>query len=326
MLKKNLLGLCICLATVGCGSIRDYENQYDCTYVHPYGVPVGYEQWAQSGCNGQRILSWRDGVTVSQTYADGLLHGESTYSFPHCDQIEHVEKYCNNELTSQVFYNVAGVPVQSVVYSAPNFKTITIWYDTGNPRSVETYEGQLLITGKYYTLLNQLDSWVYKGDGERITRNELGHFVSLDAFKDGVMTTRTLYYANGSPKEIACYNKSGQLHGKRRTYYEGGEPMAIEEWDHGEQNGITIVFQEGQKFAEVPYVEGKKKGVEKRFFNGCILVQEVTWNDDVLNGPIHTYECNKVVHTDWYYKGHRTTRANYDSYTILKNRIENSEN
>lgn len=321
MRLKTLSGcLFICLATVACESIREYENQYDCTYIHPYGVPVGCDQWVQSGSNGQCIVSWRDGVTVTQTYADGLLHGESTYTYANSSQIERIEKYCNNELTSQIFYNMVGVPRQSVVYSEPNFKTITIWYDSGNPRSIETYEGSRLITGKYYTLLNQRDSWVYKGDGERIQRNELGHFVSLDTFQDGIMTLRTTYYQNRSPKEIACYNKIGQLHGERKTYYEGGEPMAIEQWDHGEQSGITVVFQHGEKFAEVPYVEGKKNGVEKRFFNGCILVQEVTWKDDLMHGPTYTYEGDDVVNTDWYYKGRLTTRSNYDSFGLPKSR------
>lgn len=321
MRLKTLSGcLLILLAATACESMKEYENRYDCTYIHPYGVPVGSEQWAESGSNGQRIISWRDGVTVTQSYADGLLHGESTYTYPLSDQIERTEKYCNNELVSQIFYNTSGVPKQSIVYSAPNSKTITIWYDCGNPRSIETYEGALLITGKYYTLLNQSDSWVYKGDGERILRNEFGHFVSLDVFLEGVMTTRTTYYQNRSPREIACYNKSGQLHGIRKTYYEGGEPMAIEQWDHGEQSGMTEVFQHGEKFAEVPYVEGKKNGVEKRFFNGCSLVQEVTWKDDLIQGPTYTYDGDRVVNTDWYYKGRLTTRANYESFGLPKER------
>lgn len=315
MLLNKLFGcLFICLATVACESITEYDNRYDCTYIHPYGLPVGCDQWAQSGSNGQRIVSWRDGVTVTQTYADGLLHGESTYTYPHCDQKERVELYCNNDLASQVFFSMEGAPTQSVVYLKPNTKTITIWYDRGNPRSVETYDGERLVNGNYYTLLNQCDSWVYKGDGERIQRNELGHFVSYDTFQNGFMTLRTTYYQNCSPREIACYNKCGQLHGERKTYYEGGEPMAIEQWDHGMQSGITVVFQHGEKVAEVPYVEGRKDGIEKRYIDGSTLVQEATWKDNLLQGPTYTYECGQVVNTDWFYKGRRTSRANYDSY------------
>lgn len=321
MRLNSLFGcLVVGFVAVACESISDRDNGYECTYIHPYGLPVGSDQWALSGCNGQRIVSWRDGVTVTQTYADGLLHGESTYSYPHSDRIERTEKYSNNELAAQTFYNPEGVPVQSVVYSEPNFKTITVWYESGNPRSIETFEGSRLITGKYYTLLNQRDSWVYKGDGERIQRNEFGHFVSLDTFQNGIMTQRTFYYQNRSPREIASYNKNGQLHGERKTYYEGGEPMAIELWDHGEQTGITTVFQGGEKFAEIPFVEGKKQGVEKRYFNGCVLVQEVTWKDDLLHGPTFTYETDNSVKTDWYYKGCLTTQANYESYGYSKNK------
>lgn len=316
MLYRLICGCFFILAASACQSIKDQSDCFDCTYVHPYGVPVEGDRWVKNGCTGQKIISWRDGVTVTQAYVDGLLHGESSYSYPHSSQIERIEHYENNNLKKQVFYTWAGVPKQSVEYGPAEERTITVWYESGNPLSVETYQGQKLITGKYFNITNQQDSWVYQGDGERITRNEMGHFVSLDAFKNGELVSMTQYHPNGSPREIASYEK-GVLHGERKTYYCGGEPMSIEMWDRGEQTGVTVVFQDGEKFAEVPFVNGKRNGIEKRFREG-VVVQEITWKDDKMHGAVHTFCADGQIQTDWYYKGRLTSRANFESFAIPK--------
>lgn len=319
MIDKLTCGALFIFALLALGSCQPHSQREDqhCTYVHQYGVPVGSEQWIKSGCNGQKIISWRDGVTVSQTYVNGLLHGPSTYSYPLSEKIERVEEYINNHLTKQLFYDTEGNPKRSIAYKASNVRTVTSWYDIGNPCSIETYEGSLLISGKYYTLMNVKDSWVYKGDGERVTRDEYGHTISLDTFKEGIMVSSTTYYSNGSPREISYFDQ-GARHGEQKRYYLGGEPMCFETWEKGEKTGMTTLFQEGVKFAEVPYVAGKKNGLERRYRDGIVVNQEICWKDDKMHGPASTYSDGGIVQTDWYYKGRLTSQANFESYAVPK--------
>ncbi len=310
--------LFIFLTTVGCQSVKQ-EEFLERSYVHEYGLPVEGNQWMDCGANGKVLSTLRNGVTVSQTYQNGLLEGESTYTYPHCSQLERTEYYSGNHIVSQVFYSLSGVPTRSISYSRPNTRVITEWYEHGSPRSIETFNGTILTSGEYYTLQNQCDSRIYNGNGERYLRNDLGELLSLDTFQGGQQVLKEAYYTNGSPKEI-CSMKNGILHGERKTYYPAGEPMAIENWDNGCQSGMTIVFQNGEKFAEVPYQGNMKHGIEKRFRDGCIVTQEIAWMYDKKHGPCHTY-VGEFTDTDWYYKGHLTTRINFESYGDLPRQL-----
>jgi len=300
-------------------SCQKSSNQDDCinrSFIHEYGVSVGGEHWNTCGKNGQVISFLRNGVCLTETYSEGVLNGESVYTFPHSEQTERVEVYANGNLCNQVYYSLSGTPRKSIHYESPEQYTVTEWYETGNPKSIEKYERSLLLSGEYYNEMNQKDSWVYNGNGERMTRDEMGNFICLDTFNSGVLTQKTYYHPNGTPKEICAY-VNGVPHGERKTYYPGGEPMAIETWMNGEQNGTTIIFQNGEKYAEVPYLSNKRNGLERRFRDGCIVTQEVTWADDKMHGPTFTY-AGDTIQTDWFYKGRLTSRSNYESFAMPK--------
>lgn len=313
MKNKFILGCLFIVTTTACQSGRDREY----TYIHEYGVPVGSDQWAMCGRNGQIVTSYQNDVTVCQSFVDGMLHGPTTYTYPRSDRIEWVEEYSNNELKKQVFYNFDGLPSQSIQYGE-NDVTITRWYPEGNPISIETFKGPTLVSGKYFNSQNQQDSWVHEGNGERLARNEEGHLVSLDTFKEGQLVTSTSYHPNGAPREIACYC-NGKLHGERKFFHAGGEPMHTETWENGEQTGVMTIYQYGQKFSEVPFVAGKRNGVEKRFKDNMTLSQEISWKDDKMHGPTITYKDNGTSQSDWYYKGRLTTRGNFESFGQSKN-------
>lgn len=338
MLVKSLIrsGFILLLATA-CQHQMENGTYIDQTYVHEYGLPVESDHWMRCGSNGQIITTLRDGVNVKQTYANGLLNGESTYTFPYSTQIQRRETYDNDELTSSILYTPDGTPAQATTYtstSSPEIWTTTTWYPSGQPKSVEKYESSkifngevyvprtLLITGEYYTTANQKDSWVYNGYGERVCRDDYGNFLSLDTFTSGDLSLKTTYYPNGAPKEVTPY-ANGVIHGQRKTYYPAGEPNTVEAWNNGQQTGTTIVFQNGEKHAEVPYLANKKNGLERRFCDGSVVTQEITWQDNQMHGPTFTY-AGDSTQTDWYYKGRLTSRSNYESFAMPKLKPKNS--
>lgn len=284
--------------------------------IHKYGIEVQPDYWVDCGRNGQLITTRRDGAVTKQSYANGMLNGESTTTFPHSEQFERVENYCNDELVSQVIYQPSGEPCRSLEYSSPEIWTETVWYESGTPKSVEKFERNLLISGDYYTIQNKRDSWICNGIGERLTRDACGSLVSIDTFRGGQMVQKLMQYPNGTPKEIIAI-ANGQVHGERKTYYAGGEPMAIEIWCEGRQNGQTTIFQNGEKYAEIPYLAGKKNGIERRFRDGCNVTQEITWFDDQMHGPCYTY-VGDSMQTDWFYRGRLSTRSNFESFAIPK--------
>lgn len=284
--------------------------------VHKYGIEVQPEYWVDCGRNGQLITTQRDGIVIKQSYANGMLNGTSTYTFPHSEQPQKVEVYDNDALVSRVIYQPTGMPINSIEYSAPDSWSETVWYDTGNPKSVEKYERNLLLSGDYYNLQNKRDTWVCNGFGERITRDNFGCVESVDNFRGGELVLKTIPYPNGAPKEIIPFAE-GVVHGERKTFYPGGEPMTIEFWNNGQQNGLTTVFQNGEKYAEVPYLGGKKNGLERRFRDGSVLSQEITWCNDQMHGPSFTYSGDSYQ-TDWFYNGRLSTRSNFESFALPK--------
>lgn len=314
MRSMSMNFLFIFLATVACQRPVEREECFERTYEHAYGLPVKGDQWEECGRNGKVFSSLRNGVSVTQTYADGILDGESTYTYPLSNQIERVETYSKGQLVEQVFYSCSGNPDRSVSYTYPDIRTITEWYEHGNPRAIETFDGPFLVSGQYYSLENLCESKVLNGSGERTNRNDLGDFLGRDVFQDGRLVQQTTYYSNGSPKEI-CSVMDGVLHGERKKYYPGGEPQSVEQWQNGCQSGLTTIFQNGEKYAEVPYHANMKHGVERRYRDGCFVTHEISWMNDMKHGQCKTY-ISETVETDWYYKGRLSTKANFESFAL----------
>jgi len=295
-----------------------YVNK-DCvskTYEHKYGLTVHPGYWNDSGCNGKTITTLRDGTIVTQTFSMGKLEGETTYSFPHSEQIQKKEIYACDALKSQTLYACSGCPLESTEFDNPQSFTKTTWYDSGYPRTVERFADGMLIEGSYYNVENQKDSWVCHGMGERLNRDEHGFLISRDTICGGEVSVRTTFYPNNSPKEIQPIAQ-GVVHGDRKTFYPGGEPMSVETWDNGRQQGLTTLYQNGEKCAEIPYLSNCKHGVERRFSDGSTVTQEITWCDGRMHGPTYTY-VGDSYQTDWFYKGRLTSRSNFESRDYQK--------
>jgi len=284
------------------------------TYIHKYGVAVPSGFWSESGRDGAVISERADGVVVSQSYSQGILDGESNYTFPHNSQIEKREFYQQGCLVKTIRYYFDGTPKEQVLYDQ-SLKTIltTSWYSNGTPRSAEQHvEGQHF-NGEYYNPQNQCDAEVENYAGTRLVRDDYGQLISSDTIQNGQMVSSTTFHSNQTPKEKIPY-QNGSVHGCKVAFHPGGEPDTSQEWVNGKQEGMTVVYQHGERYAEVPYKNGNKHGVEQRYRDGTEVVQEISWQNGLQHGPAVTYVggTKSVV---WYYQGQLVSETDYNFLT-----------
>lgn len=319
-MRKRQFGQLAVLAilTTGCTSYQSCCNKEDVvyeTYEHRYGVPLSPDDWTARGQDGRVVTTRKDGVVEVKTYDKGVLDGETTYTFPHREIIQKREMYRQGQLVQETYNRPSGSPQRQVTYnSSPSNYTVINWYESGVPQCKEEYADGSLTHGEYYTLNNHLESAVEGSNGRRCRRDDFGQLLSVDEIENGQMTTRTTYYANGAPESVSPYI-NGVVQGDCRTYYPGGEPKTVEKWTNGKQEGITIVFENGEKVAEVPYKNGQRQGIEKRFRGEDLLVEEVTWVDNQRTGPSYSY-VGDATKTDWYFQDAQVTKRVYD---VLRN-------
>lgn len=289
------------------------------TYIHKYGVEVPPEDWQERGQDGQVVINRKDGVIVTQSYDRGILHGETTYSYPHSSAVEKTEVYVQGNKTKEIAHFRSGPPMHETHFKSDDVKHITSWYENGTPKSVEEYDSKgLLVKGEYYNNSHQLESQVENANGIRTVRNKYGLVVSKDTIQDGQMTVRTTVHFNGAPKEITPY-KNGVVEGIRKTFLPDGEPNSQEMWADGRQQGITILFTNGEKSAEIPYENGQKNGIERHFRDGQYVVEEISWLNGLQDGPRTTYVAD-IASTEWYFEGQPVSKVNYDLRSHATNR------
>lgn len=303
------------LALTACGGRYCDNNIVNQTYIHKYGVAVPSDYWCSSGEDGAVISSMADGVVVSRSYSKGILDGETSYTYPHSSQKQKSEIYHQGVLVKEVEFFFDGTPKMETAYDSPEsgMKSVSTWYLAGTPRSIEKYQGNLLVLGEYFTPLNQRDALVENSQGVRLVRDDYGQLASTETIENGQMVLCTTYHLNGSPKEIIPYH-NGLVEGTKRTFHPAGDPDAVEQWRAGLQEGTTIVYQYGEKFAEIPYVAGDKHGIECRYRDGQVKVQDISWHAGKQHGPTVSY-IGDTAKTEWYYKGKLTTKADYDFMT-----------
>ena len=298
---RSFIFLSLLGAFASCQSNRECSDEVVCETVHRYGVVLEPQDWSARGQYGCVVSMRKDGVTASRNYDAGILHGECTYTFPYRDVVEKKEIYDRGILMQDCSHYPSGIPQRQTVYGNPGCQAITAWYESGAPMCREVIENKNLTSAEYYNEGQEVESSVVDGNGLRTRRDGHGQLMSVDTIQGGQMVLSTTYHPNGIPATLTPY-VGGQIEGERRTYLPGGEPATVEIWRDNVQHGETVVFEHGEKRAEIPYVNGYPHGTSRRYReNGQTLVQEENWVQGEKHGPSYSYVGNKTQ-TDWHFR------------------------
>lgn len=288
------------LASLASCQMQECSDEVVCETVHTYGVPLDPSDWSARGQNGQVVSMRNDGVTVTRSYEEGILHGNCTYSFPHRDVVQKNDVYNRGVLMQENTHYPNGLPEKQIVHESPQKKVATSWYESGSPRYREEYVNGAVAAGEYYNSHHQVESRVENSNGTRTHRDGQGQLVATDHIENGSVQEKITYHPDGSPAAVTPYVQ-GKIEGERRTFLPGGEPSTVEQWTNNVQHGNTVVFEQGEKRADVPYSNGLKQGVEKRY-RGNAVSQEINWVNGEQHGPSYSYVGN-TKQTTWYFKG-----------------------
>jgi antitoxin component YwqK of YwqJK toxin-antitoxin module len=303
------------LLAASCQTSDSPEGIISQKFVHKYGFNVTEEEWEQRAQEGQVISLLKNGVKVTRSYEAGLLHGDTTYTFPSSDVVEKRATYESGSLLKECVYDISGMPIREETYGLDHRTTITLWDEKGVPLSVEEFDGELLVNGKYFTSEHQCEGEVLDGIGDRIRRDRTGLLLSHDRMEDGIMISRTTYHSNGQVHTISHYDVH-QLHGEQLKYSSFGKPLMILNWDHGILSGLKTVFRGGYKVAEIPYLDGKKHGTEIHYDDLGNLTAEIDWRHDKKHGKrtLHSEEGNE---TAWF---HKDQLVSAEKFVLLEQR------
>ncbi len=304
---NTLLLALLCITATSCCRNRCRDEIVCETYVHRYGLTVPAEEWAEQGETGQVLTTLKDGITIKRNYANGQLHGETSYSFPHRETIAKVAIYDNGRLVREEEFFPSGLVCRQVDHEQ---SAVREYYNQGTLRSLEETSGENLLRGKYYNLSENVESSVEDGEGKMTLRDDYGQLIAVCTVADGEIVEKTTFHPNGMPHAVEPY-VNGVIHGIRKTFLPGGEPLTVEQWQYGAPNGVTAVYEQGEKVAEVPYINGQKNGLECRFVNEVTVVEEINWQDDMRHGPSTRYVEGKAF-TDWYLNNSKVSKGYYD--------------
>ena len=316
-MKKALYLPCLIILAflASCQTSSDPCDEVVCETVHRYGVQLDPDDWSERGKNGQVVSMRKDGVTVTRSYDEGTLHGDCTYTFPNREVVQKKEVYNQGALSQEVYHYPSGLPQQQVVHESPQKKSVTAWYESGSPQAREEHAKEGLVQGEYYNANHQIESRVDEANGFRTRRDGLGKLEAIDRIENGQMVESTTYHPDGTlPQSLPMSRESSKGSGAR--YLPGGEPATVEKWANNVQHGKTTVYEQGEKRAEVPYLNGVRHGVEQRYRNGGeIIAQEITWGEGTQHGPTHTY-IGETKQTDWYFQGKKVpNKATFDMFS-----------
>ena len=308
MKRFSLLSAALLLAS--CQSNTALDQVVSQKYVHKYGFPVSESEWEERAQDGQVVATLKNGVKVTKSYENGNLHGPTTYTFPHSNVVEKMVVYDQGALLKESVFDPAGMPIREEVYEFDNRTLITLWDEKGVPLSIEEYEGEKLMDGKYFDPSHTLEAEVTDGTGERVKRDRAGTLLLRDKIDLGLIASRTTYHPSGQIHTVSNYSEY-QLHGEQSKYTATGKPLMQLNWNQGTLSGTKVVFRNGKKIAEVPYINGKKEGIEYHYDDLGYCTAEITWKSDKKHGP-SKFHTDETTETEWYYAGKTISPEKFD--------------
>ena len=300
-MMKHVFLFASSLFLVSCASNFSPEQVVSQKFVHKYGFNLSEKEWDARAREGQVVATLKNGVTVTQTYENGLLHGPTTRTFPKSRTIEKISLYSQGVLLKETIHDTNGVPIREDAYEFDDRVILTLWSDKGIPLSVEEYHGENLINGKYYTPEHELEAQIENGNGYRVKRDRAGFLTERDQMENGMVVERSTYHPNGQTHTVSHY-QNYQLHGPQQKFTISGRPLIALEWDRGLLHGTKTVYRNGSKVAEIPYVRGQKYGVELHYDDLGNLIAQIPWRDDKKHGATKLYT-EDSCDTEWFFEG-----------------------
>ena len=288
-------------------------------YIHRYGYDVSKSEWEAKDYPGQVITTYRNGVTVVTNYEDGQIHGFKTTTYPHSQTLDTKESYHRGLLTKRTSYDLRGIPLKEEHFVNPEQTKILFWYSNGIPRAQEDYRNDQLLTAEYYTLSNETEAKIINGSRMRVLRNAKGQMLAKEYLLDFELTKKETFHLNGTPEMTVNY-KNGLLDGEKLVHAESGEPISKEIYKDGLLDGVAVYFQNGYRYLECDYSNGRKSGVEKHYIDGEVVSEESLWKNNLRHGPTQIF-FDGIVKTQWYYNNERVTKAKYDDLSRREEQI-----
>lgn len=324
-MKKMFFSIPIAVGIILAGCGNDYASNQVISkrYIHKYGYAVSQSEWEANNYPGQVVTSLRNGVTITATYENGILHGPCTHTHPHSQTVQYYYLYNFGDLKKEIEYDCLGMPIQEKAQLSPHRYCVTKWYGDGSPMSIEDFAGDELLDGKYYTLNNEIEAQVERGAGLRLVRDQHGVLLSKDYFDRGYLTKREAFYPSGNLESITHFALN-KRNGIREVFTERGDPLAIEEWVDGQLHGKATYFNNGKKQVDVYFVSGARNGIETHYVDGEIVEQEIHWIFDKRHGPTKFYVGDNVAKTEWYYDGRLVSKRRFDELDRLDQMITHS--
>lgn len=270
-----------------CGCQKSSREVVKTSYYHQYGPEIKVNEWKDQGSTGEKVETLKNGVEVRKNYVDGVLHGPSTWSFPHSAIVERFEEYENGKKVAFGWNFSSGSPEWQDELLPDGKRVVRSWYEDGSPRFVEEFMNDQLLEGQYFTTDGEAESVVLEGNGIKVERTPQGVLVIRERYVDKEPIVKEIFYPNGFVKEVISY-RDGKKDGLRKCFDDTGRTLLVESWKEGELHGLTTYFQESVVVRHVHYKHGKKDGLEVIFdpISGATL-EEISWSNDVRQGSFH---------------------------------------
>lgn len=308
------LSLLVLLTSCGSQQNRDIVSQ---RFVHKYGYDVPKEEWNNQQYPGQVITQMRDGVTIVETYEDGLLNGVRSETFSHSQTVRFLEQYDRGSLRKRTTYSVRGIPEQEEIFFSPQHVKVTYWLPNGSPLCKEEWSFGKIISGQYFNALNEVEAQLERGSGERLVRDASGLLQAREFYQNSELVHLQTYYPNQTP-HISVSFKNGKRDGVYKEFAASGEPLCIESWRQNMLHGEAVYYQNGLRYLEIAYQNGLKHGLERHFIDEKHVCSETTWFEGNRHGP-SVVLADGTATTRWYYFGQKV--ANKAAFDEKVNRL-----
>lgn len=319
---KMLTLLAASLAIFSCQNDRNY-NVISQQYIHKYGFDMSQDEWQSGKKEGAIITVLKNGITITNNYNNGILHGQTTYTYPNSSVTNKIYFYNNGTLVKEISHDSKGIPYKEEAYEPNNKKIITYWDNLGVPVSIEQYENNLLLDGKYYKPNNELEASIDNQSGTKIKRDRNGVIFYKDKIENGIVVSRTTYHPNGQIKSKVNFQNS-KLHGDQIDYSSKGDVLMTVTWNEGKLDGLKTVYKNGNKIAEIPYSNGIKNGIEKHFDSNGKLTKETHWENNKKHGSDRIYKENDTD-VKWFYKGKPVSLKKFEEFTVREKLTANKD-